>query len=84
MAETSVAKPHPAPLASEGVVLLEAGRVPVERVVSLHVLGRAARAAAQFILHLSGKRSGICDGGRRVRRRPDGSVLLCVFFDFLV
>jgi hypothetical protein len=72
MAEMSPSTPHPATLASEGAVLVEVGRVPVERAVTLHVLGRVA---ACFALRPSGKRSGIRDGGRRVRRRRDRSVL---------
>jgi hypothetical protein len=57
--------------------------VPVERAVTLQVLGRVA---ARFALRISGKRSGICDGGRCVRRRRDGSVLPSLWavfpFDF--
>jgi hypothetical protein len=80
MAEVSAATPHPAPPASEGAVLLEAGRVPVESAVSPHVLGRVA---ARFVLCPSGKRSVICDGGRHVRRWRDRSVLTLCFLWFL-
>jgi hypothetical protein len=77
MAEMSAATLHSAPPASKGAVLLEAGRVLVESAVSPHVLGRVA---ARFVLCPSGKRSGICDGGRHVRLRRDGSVLTLCFF----
>jgi hypothetical protein len=71
MAEKPMGTPHLAPPASMGVALMESGRASEESPLRPQA-SPALMGAARAFLRQTGRRSGFCDRGRRVRRRRDG------------